>query len=193
MRLAAFDTSLRQLGVAYGYLNEDFKLVIEATGTFDPDSVVRYTGIASWELDHDIIRMNLMRDYLKISTLSYKPDAMVIERPFFNGKNPKSLISQSKAWGLLDEALHEYTMNEGSGQHTIVYQPIYIKQMSGVKSSEYKDKNAMANAIERHVEKGNVIFLNESDLPEHNKDHSWDAICMLITLRETMLLDKEGF
>lgn len=190
MRLAAYDPSLINLGYAFGYLDDDFNLVIESTGTFEPDSVLRGAS-DPWDISVDIVRMNLIRDYTRLSLLSYLPDAVVIERPYFNGRNPRSLISQSKAWGILDQVIYQHSTEVGIGELTMTYQPIYIKKMAGVKKTEFSDKIGMLHALEAHISAGTLSFVNDEDLPQFNKDHSWDAVGFLLALRATMLLDKE--
>lgn len=180
MRLIAFDTSLLNLGYAYGYI-QDGKLYVECVGTFDPDSVLKQIGHAGWDVEDDTLRMRLVRDFVLLSSQSYLPDCIILERPYFNGRNPKSLMSQSKALGVIDESSFLYNTTKGSGIHTTIYQPIYIKQSVGVKSTEFKDKIGIDRAIERRLEDGTLVYLNVEDEPQFQKDHGNDAVAMIYT------------
>lgn len=180
IRLVAYDPSLINLGYAYGYVEEGV-LYVSCVGTFNTDSINKRVGLVVAEADQDVDRGRILGDFLTTSLEGWKPHGVALESAFFNKVNPKSLISQSKASGIIQYVIDAYNVKFSGRMQASIYAPNFIKEQVGVSSGEFKDKTAINRAIMARVKEGKLVYLNESDYPDKHKDHTNDAVAMLYT------------
>lgn len=180
MRIIAYDTSLVNLGYAYGSIVGG-KLVVERAGTFQPDKFIKATGMFDFD-DTTTSRQYAVAHFVKISTEAYCPIGIVGETSFYNGSNPSTLINQSKGLGLLEKLTHGYLLSTRSPFEPLFLQPNVIKRDLGLDKTEFKDKTKIDEYIYKHIESGDITYLSDDDLPENQLDHANDAVAMLYGL-----------
>lgn len=180
MRLVAFDPSLRNLGVAVGRV-EDGKLIVEYVDTFYIDKMVdKFSLTPDWDIDANTRRVHMLEDIASKFLKSYEPQAVVIELPIFNGKNPNSLQVQMKAIVTLELAVLKF--HDRLRLNIVEYMPNVIKMGVGVDPKKDKGgKDDITNALVKLQDAGVLVYSNPSHGPREVDDHANDAVAMLFT------------
>lgn len=191
MDLIAFDPSLRNLGVAVGRV-EDNKLIVEYVDTFYIDKMVEKLSLTpDWDIDPNTRRVHMLEDITTKFLRSYAPDAVVIELPIFNGKNPNSLQVQMKAIVTLELAVLKY--HERLRLNIVEYMPNVIKMGVGVDPKKDKGgKDDITNALVKLQDAGVLVYSNPNHGPREVDDHANDAVAMLFTKYSELVELDEG-
>lgn len=187
IRVVAFDTSLKNLGVACGniYLAEDNKVVVTTATTYYIDEL-----LGKFPDEALLTKRTQLVD--KVKTLAVKiitefnPHFVVAEKPIFK-MNPETYANQWEGVCALRIATLECSKNPVLELIYDVefFHPGHVKDTLGVAGNN-GDKNLITQGLLEKIKTGQLVYLDEEHHPDKLDDHANDAVTMLLTKAATL-------
>jgi Holliday junction resolvasome RuvABC endonuclease subunit len=176
IKALAFDTSLINLGVSVGDIRDDCLLVNYAT-TYNIDRLVGIGMYMHRDIPLNTVRCDAIYDLTEILIEHYNPDMVIYESPFYNQKNPKTLMSQMLAVAAINIKAY---MSINKDINPLRYNPVELsaKEVRAAFNVKDGDKYLMEEALMRLMEEESIRFKDDAIIDKID-NHTIDSIAML--------------